>query len=257
MGEELCKSCEHPISGNFCANCGEKLPTNRLTAKDITGDFASNLLELEYPLLRTLRGLTLRPGAVCREYVGGTRKPYYKPFQYYLLTIAVFYLFFYASGLQISDYYKVASPNFSFEGNSEQIKKLSDQIMDFMTQYIRIVQFWTIPILSFYSWILFKRTGYNLTENFVMNLYLTAHASLIGLVLIPLSFIEFSLYFGAMATVGFAYQIWGFKQFYQVSLSRAILKGILAMVFMMITISLLQMIILMFALRYFGNNGLI
>ncbi|MBL4736168.1 MAG: DUF3667 domain-containing protein, partial [Flavobacteriales bacterium] len=160
MSEQNCKSCGQPVTGNFCVECGEKISNKRLTLKDVFADFMSNLFELEFPLLNTVKGLTLRPGVLCREYMNGKRKPYSRPFQYYLVTLAIFYLFFLASGLKVSDYSMGFTPEFAEGEAGNSARELEQRIYDVMNRYSRLLQTVLIPITALFSWLVFKKFGY-------------------------------------------------------------------------------------------------
>lgn len=251
MADELCKSCQGPLTGNFCANCGEKSFNKRLVFGDLLSDFMSNLFELEIPLLRTIKELTIKPGIMCRKYIQGIRKPYYKPFQYYILTLALFYLVFYAFGLEMSDFSKGFQPELPEGPFADQTQVVYDQIAQVMNDNSRLVQFVVIPFMAFFSWLVFKKSGFNYTENFVLSLYLAAHASLIGLIIVPLSKIDFTFYFIVTGSVGTIYQIWAYHQFFQLKLVAAVLKGLLVYVLTFVTVGLVNMTIGIILVRIF------
>ena len=237
--------------------CGEKTSNKRLTLKDVFADFMSNLLELEFPLLNTVKGLTLRPGVLCREYINGKRKPYSRPFQYYLVTLAIFYLFFLALGLQISDFSAGIVPEFPEGEAGAPARELAGQINQLINQYSRLFHFVLIPITSLFSWVIFKKVGYNFTENFVMNLFLGGHIMLISMLCIPLWFVNFNLYFAVSGIVGVSYQVWGYKDFFQVKTSTAVGKGLLAWFLGMIVFSILNLLVTFTVIRIFNTNDAI
>jgi len=254
MADNLCKSCGYSISEEFCGRCGEKSSNKRLTVKDVFADFLSNTLDLEYPLLRTIKGLTLKPGVVCREYIEGKRKPYYKPFQYYLLTLAVFFLVFYASDLKMSDYMSAFDSEFLRERFGEGVEEMEKNLANVTNAYSRLLMFSLIPITSFFSWLLFRKSGYNMTENFVMNLYLSAHGTLIGLIGIPLSLISFTVYLAVTGVGSLAYELWGFKQFFQVKTGTVLARGILVLILASATLALLNLSIAYVIMHLFGDR---
>ena len=74
--------------------------------KDIVGDFISNLINIEGPILNTVKDLSIRPGKMIRDYLNGNRNKYYKPFQFYILATTVYFLFFYLLGDEILEMFK-------------------------------------------------------------------------------------------------------------------------------------------------------
>ena len=70
--KKLCRNCEAELVGDFCHLCGQHVPrSERLNTREVLRDFFGRILNLESSFLRTLVGLTLRPGTVCSEYVEG------------------------------------------------------------------------------------------------------------------------------------------------------------------------------------------
>ena len=82
----ICANCDAPLTGAFCASCGQKSTrSRRLDGRLLFEDLIEKALNLELSLLRTVVGLTVRPGTVCREYVNGKRTLYTNPVTYLLL----------------------------------------------------------------------------------------------------------------------------------------------------------------------------
>ncbi|MBL4752113.1 MAG: DUF3667 domain-containing protein [Flavobacteriales bacterium] len=243
MAEILCKTCNQPVSVDFCSHCGERSSNKRLVAKDLFLDFMDNVLDLQVPLLRTLKELSVRPGKMCHNYVQGIRKPYYQPFKYYLLTVAIFYIVFLSSGLQMSDYAQNFMPEATDSADADQIKIIGAEINELMDNHARLIQFAILPLLTFFCWLFFRRAGYNYTENFVLNIYLGAHTSLIGLLIIPLSFYSFAAYFAVSSSVSIGYHIWGYQQFFKIGWGSAVLRGLLVWIITGITFGLINMVV--------------
>jgi Protein of unknown function (DUF3667)/Domain of unknown function (DUF4286) len=91
-----CLNCGTPVSGNHCAECGQSSDVHVLSMKEVAGDVTHSLLHLDSRAWRTLRLLTLRPGALTREFIAGRHQMYLPPFRLYL---AISILFFALSAL--------------------------------------------------------------------------------------------------------------------------------------------------------------
>ena len=88
---EVCRNCEAPLAGPFCAQCGQEarpriLPFPRFAAETLR-DFSS----LDTRLFRTLWALIRRPGFLTNEYVAGRRVRYMPPLRFYLLASFLFF----------------------------------------------------------------------------------------------------------------------------------------------------------------------
>jgi len=86
----LCRNCSVPLTGRFCAACGQEdaadLPFGR-AIRDLAGD----LLDLDSRLWLTLKLLVARPGFLGAEYLAGRRARYIAPMRLYLVSSVVFF----------------------------------------------------------------------------------------------------------------------------------------------------------------------
>jgi hypothetical protein len=69
IGVERCVSCDAPLSGPYCARCGERaLEPEALTLRHfLVHTVAHELLHVDGTLWRTLRLLFVRPGRLSQE----------------------------------------------------------------------------------------------------------------------------------------------------------------------------------------------
>lgn len=89
-----CRSCAVELVGPWCHACGQGHRHGRLSARSLIGEVAEGVLDLDGRVFRTFWGLTVRPGAAIREYLGGRRVPYLHPFKYALGIVALVFLSF-------------------------------------------------------------------------------------------------------------------------------------------------------------------
>jgi hypothetical protein len=86
----LCRNCSEPLTGRFCAACGQEdaadLPFGR-ALRDLAGD----LLDLDSRFWLTLKLLVARPGFLSAEYLAGRRARYIAPMRLYLVSSVVFF----------------------------------------------------------------------------------------------------------------------------------------------------------------------
>jgi hypothetical protein len=94
VGVERCVSCDAPLSGPYCARCGERaLEPDALTLRHfLAHTVAHELLHVDGTLWRTLRLLFVRPGRLSLEYAAGRRRPYVNPFRLLLIAIVAYAL---------------------------------------------------------------------------------------------------------------------------------------------------------------------
>jgi Protein of unknown function (DUF3667) len=89
-----CASCSEPLSGPYCANCGERVvDADSLTVRHfVTRTLPQELFDLDGKMWRTLRHLILQPGFLSAEYSAGRRTVYLTPLRLLLTSIVIYAL---------------------------------------------------------------------------------------------------------------------------------------------------------------------
>ncbi|HEV7348948.1 DUF3667 domain-containing protein [Telluribacter sp.] len=234
MNQSTCPNCGGDLQPEFkyCAGCGQSAQVHRLDLHHIMHDMMHAVLHADKGIIHLTKAMLLAPGIVAREYVGGKRKKYFNPFSYLVITVAISAFLTAYFHLMQAD---VQSPN---------------PVSAMVTRHINLIFFVAVPISSFFTWLLFKRSGYNFAEN------LTFHAFLGGLriVFFVLIFTPMVVFFrehyytGLMVYMGIwaAFTAWAYYQFYGGRLTGAILKSFLALFLTQLTISVLLLAIVKF-----------
>lgn len=81
VSSHVCLNCKNEYEGIYCPLCGQKYDENRFTWSNVYQNVFAGLFNVGEGFLRTLIDLLYRPGYMIRDYLGGQRKPYFKPFQ--------------------------------------------------------------------------------------------------------------------------------------------------------------------------------
>jgi len=86
-----CPTCAKSVESEYCPDCGERriLP-RELTLRGLGRQFVNATSSIDGRLLRTLRTLLTRPGALTAAWVDGPRKPFVGPIQLFLLANVAF-----------------------------------------------------------------------------------------------------------------------------------------------------------------------
>ncbi|HEY2590948.1 MAG TPA: DUF3667 domain-containing protein, partial [Steroidobacteraceae bacterium] len=87
-----CASCGTPLSGRFCAQCGEKtLESADLDWRHyLLEELPHQLFHLDGKLPRTLKSLFTRPGQLAEDFVAGRRQPFVGPLRLYLIVFIAY-----------------------------------------------------------------------------------------------------------------------------------------------------------------------
>ena len=81
-----CLNCGAPISGAYCAFCGQKTRLHR-SLRSFFGDLFQGLFNFEGKIWRTLPMLAWSPGDLTRRYIAGERARFISPVALYLFTV--------------------------------------------------------------------------------------------------------------------------------------------------------------------------
>jgi len=179
---ETCKNCAHEITLNFCPSCGQK------KMKRIDGKYLKD--ELEYTLIHTNKGffhtckkLMRQPGLTVNEFIAGNRVNYYKPIA----------LVFVLTGISAFLTHILLDPRFFLQGQKISAEDMETYMKAYegMLKYNSFIMVASIPLMSFFSWLAFRKWGYNYFEHIVINaFYVSIQLIATIFVIIPLQFIS-------------------------------------------------------------------
>lgn len=86
-----CTDCGQPVSGNFCAHCGQPTHVHR-SLLHLGEELLHGVMHFDGRIWRTVPLLVVNPGRLTREWVEGKRSRYVSPLGLFLFTI--FLMFF-------------------------------------------------------------------------------------------------------------------------------------------------------------------
>ena len=164
-----CLNCNGGIVGNFCSNCSQATSIHRFSLSHVLKhDFIHGIFHFDKGFFYTIKELFSRPGHSIREYVQGKRVKHFNYFATIILLLTIGYFLKKCTKIEISALYDQTTLSGLF-------KILKD--------YSKITVFLHVPIVAFASYLLFKKSKQNYTENIVLNLYLLCGVLTISLIL--------------------------------------------------------------------------
>lgn len=220
---ETCKNCGTEISDQYCGHCGQEIISSRLSVKHIIKDASHGILHWESSILKTFKELILHPGRFLRTYIEGKRKPFVKPFSYFIFIQTLYVIVFH----WLSDKYfafVTASVTVNGEMSQSQLTKF-EEIKHAITSNINYYNY-VFPLIVAMFWRLFlkKKTGVNYAESLVAALYLIGTTLFFGLIIMILS--SFSpRFWEARFIINGIYIIIAVAQFSGYSKFKSILRG--------------------------------
>ncbi len=165
-----CLNCEQPISGRYCADCGQKASTHRYSIKHfVAHDLVHGIWHVDKGMLFTVKELFTRPGHSIRSFIQGKRTGYFSYITLILILIGAGHFLGGLTPLHLTDIVPEAS------------KAAMSVIEEFSTKYPKLVPLFMIPLASLFSWLWFRKAKLNVTEHLVLNAYKASGEMVIGL----------------------------------------------------------------------------
>ena len=242
---ENCQNCNEIITGNFCANCGQK-KYKRIDKKYVWDEIQYTFLHTNKGFLYSIKNIIKNPGKTARKFIDGNRVNHYKPIllTFVLSGIAAF-LTYKVLGLRevMSKYYE----------NNQMSSKFTNDLLSFLSSYTSILMLLLVPFFAIATKIAFKKYGHNYYEHVVMNSYFLSFYTLFSIVLIyPVYFIfkdstpETSILITQISVLFTPFLlVWFFKEFYRERPLKKIIRNVLIS-FALVVLGYLLMLVISF-----------
>lgn len=229
----------------FCAACGQKTNTHRLTIKHLLHEFFHAVTHADKGIINLIRQLATQPYKVATEYVEGKRKKYFNPMTFFLLCIG----FFIFMNNIIKPYGEPAKPDPKILAQlpSEASRQMyitaitrSTNATTFLAKNTNNLAMVAVPFYAFLIWLFFKKRGRNFSEIMLAVILFTAFSNLLFTIFFtPVM----GYYFGTakyfyVFLIGvllmIAYYSWGFKTFFNYTSFIGYIKIFSVMFFVML-----------------------
>ena len=203
-----CLNCHTPLAADYCATCGQKATTHRYSfGHFLAHDVVHGIWHVDNGLLPTIKALFVRPGHRVREYLAGRRVGFFNFFTLLLLTLAAGHFLEGFTHVKLSDLV------------SENSRAAIGAVEAFFEKYPKASLVLTVPVYALFSFVWFRKSGFNLTEHFVLNAYKTAGESVIALVFSALTIFYtnvpvLSKLYGLVSLLSMVYTVVFYCQFF-------------------------------------------
>ena len=243
-----CHNCGNFFDGKYCNHCGQKLITHRITIKDYFHNFIHTFTHVDKGLFYLALELFKKPGIVAKEYISGKRAKYFSPLQYLVLLVAL--------STFITLNYDILGPKLSPEllNSSNPTARMSAGMNQFFYKYFNIVLFFSVPVVAFFSWLFFRKSGFNFAENLVFITFISAQRTLIFILLTPFLYFTKEFWYigiGAYYLFWLVYFIFAYYQFYCEGMFITILKYICVF---LLSIAVMQSLAYLFVSYFILKN---
>lgn len=210
---EKCLNCNAATENNFCSICGQKNSTHRFSLQHfIVHDFIHGVFHLDKGFFFTIKELFTRPGHSVREYVQGKRVKYFNAFTAIIIIIGVgYFLGEFAKDKTIH----LSQSDKDFEGFSKVTK-----------HYAKLVALSWVPFYALMSYLLFKKSKQNYSENLILNMYMIVGILVIegvfSVMILPFATgMGLKIALGLMTILKICYYFWFYYQYFSTSYKTA------------------------------------
>jgi Protein of unknown function (DUF3667) len=176
-----CANCGYSLGrhDSYCASCGQKAGTHRLAMKHILHEVIHAFTHADKGFLLLIRELTIRPGYVAKDYVAGKRKKYFNPFTFLLLMVGL--------ATFVTAAFNLMATQPGMEKNPG---------VQLVTRYYNFIVLLGVPLMAFFSWLLYRKDRFNYAENLVFTAFITGFSIMFHLLIFtPLVLLFRSHYF--------------------------------------------------------------
>lgn len=188
-----CKNCGQETKGNFCSDCGQSTHTHRVNLHHLIHEFLHGVLHVDKGIFFTIKELTIRPGQTIRNYLGGKRVNYFKPFGYLFLIATVYTLIMHFIDIPIINSDSVLKAVHTSHGSQEfehkEMLVATNNTLQLFYNWINeryaISALLLLPLSAFVSFLVFYKTRYNYGEHLVINSYIVGQSTLLLIIGIP------------------------------------------------------------------------
>ena len=227
-GSRRCINCDAVLTGAYCAECGQDNRARRLGFRAISADLSALLLNLEIPIVRTVVGLTWRPGWVCAEYVGGRRRTFTNPLKYCFITGALLVALFGLLEVHVPMLPPGAAERASAGPDGEAFRTQALPMIEWFGRYMHILLFVTLPVLALLMRVFFRSSGRTVIEHYVLGLYVYGHCFLLQLFVIPLGGAKTVPAYAVFKLLPFVYFSWAAIVFCRAKIWRGLILSLAA-----------------------------
>lgn len=184
-----CPNCGSIVTGKYCSNCGQERITGKLKVKDIGKDVSHGIFHWDSTFFRTLKELVKHPGIFIRSYIDGKRKPYVKPFSYFIFIQTVYVILFHQLGKKYFAYINLTLNTSGTDlARTEHLQSLINANINYLNFILPLIYAFFLKLF------LKKKAGVNYAEGIVFSFYAFGTILIFSVIIMLFSFIDIRLW---------------------------------------------------------------
>ncbi len=258
----VCKNCNKEFIGHYCNYCGQSADTHKINYNYLWHEIQHGLFHLDKGIIYTTKELFTRPGHTIKEYIAGKRVKHFKPVAYVLVLATIYALL--AHVLKIETVFDEMSVGLEKveEAKSNEFLKTLKGSFDWLKEHYAYTTLFLLPVISFSSYLAFRKSKYNYIEHLILNTYIAGQRIIVFILVLPLLALAKSEQMlsniGNLETILWvSLMTWTYIQFFDNNtIFRNLLKTIKCFIYLGIQLLLLIIIVTIILGVAYGKNGL-
>lgn len=211
--------------------------------------------------IKTYRLLATTPGESIRKYLKEDRTLLTKPIRLVLVSTAIVaFLMFqimpeksFVGGFeagyngQVDEAAKSEMPEAELKKIDEGKMKFEEFLMDTFSNYYNVMMLLFLPFISLFTFLFYKKCGYNFAEHFIFNTYVLSFQNLLYLLTMPILYFSFVTGSALQVIIAFGYFFYACQRFFDMkfwpSFGRSSMAILLAYILYMIAMMIIMTVV--------------
>ena len=200
-----CKSCNHPVTENFCSSCGLPAKLKRIDSHYIMHEII-HVLHLEKGIFYTIKELLLRPGQNVKAFISENRSRLVKPIIFIIISSLIYTII--AHLFHIEDGYIVMSGDEIKEGSA------TFALNSWVQNHYGYANIIMGMFIAFWLKVFFKKYDYNFFEIVILLCFVMGMGMLLFSVFAIIEAFTKIHLMQISAMIFFPYATWAIGQFF-------------------------------------------
>ena len=215
---DSCRNCEAPVNGNYCSNCGQPARPKRIDKHYIIQEIGDTLFAHK-GMIYTIKKVLITPGESVRQYITEDRRRFVKPITFVIIT-SLIYAF-------VSHFFRIDSKEFyqSQPGEEFPTVHLFINWMLYNHGYVSII---SGLFVAFWVKLLFRKSGYNLFEIFVLLCFISGISALLSSVFFIVQGLTHTNLIRILILIVTIYSVWAIGQFFDKRKATSYIKAFIS-----------------------------
>lgn len=236
-----CKNCGNLFEGNYCNQCGQSAKTKRINYEFLWEDIQHGLLHYDKGIGYSLKKLFEKPGYVISDYIEGKRVNHFRPISMVIIVATIYALIYHLLDLN----------------HRSAIDESSGAVLEKIFEHYYWFVVATIPVYTFTTYLMFKKTGYNFYEIIIFEAFKTSQRLGVHILFLPvLYFVKdesgFNIITNILFLIDFILIFWTNKQFFNKITAKEVFLRSIGSYLIYLIIATILIGITIFALGYGG-----